>query len=631
MSLILNTVPGFCDQPSGVLDAGDPAIGMLLNRISQNANFGMARFEVFQAEYHDGDTVVLPTSTIDGYTYGRDECQYLWALRSTANASTHFLTGPGSLWFCSWLVDQATGDVFCNEHYRTSGSDSQKTSDGTLLVFTIGQRQKDSLTISAPPEFSTHPDSDFAQDKPLTSLMLNNMNDASKFSAVAAECVYLGEFVHGDTVPLAVSPADGFEYERSQMKYFKSWRWTTGGDKFKHPDYADGQLHRMAAHVDPDTGDVSTVVIYQPKSGLFTSSDSVVTNDGRIAVWAFCQRQGSESIAEGDPVDVVDGDFPVMNDEGFLATNRTYILRFRAATILTPFTGDFSVGFKAAADGAAHVDTVVIKRTLAGDDTVVDTTTLGTNISIPAGTTVHTPAITYTFDDAHDYYVYVYHNTGDNFSSLAFSSNDTTADLAMFDNMGTGDLTAETTLSTLSGDTTWWLFHDLLFVSTGSPANDFEEIPIPTFFPGEVLKASTMLQLMHNIKEAARTPEFFGPTDYNDGDTVPLPTSELDGYTYGRDELVYLWDFRRSSDPETGLRLAELNAHVDQDGTVTVHVWRLTGGSGYYRTEDGQLNVLTIGMRSSVNAALDPPDEDEPDGADTQDSDDVETTFEVGS
>lgn len=631
MSLTLNTVPGFCDQPSGVLDAGDPALGILLNRISQNANFGMARLEVFQGEYKDGDTVALPTSTIDGYVYGRDELLYVWALRSTANFDTHFLTGPGALWFCAWLVDQTTGDVSCVEHYRTSGSDSAKTSDGKLLVFTVGQRQMSSLTISSPPELSTHPDSDFAQDKPLTSLLLNSMSDSSKFSAVAAEVVYMGEFVHGDTVPLAVSPADGFEYERAQMKYVKSWRWTTGGAKFKHPDYADGQLHRISSHVDPDTGEVSSVVIYQPKSGLFTSSDSVVTNNGRIAVWAFCQRQGSDSLSEGDPVDVVAGDFPVMNDEGFLSS-RTYVLQFKAASILTPFTGDFSVGFKAAADGDCHVDTVVLKRTLAGSTTVVDTVALGSNISIPAGTTVHTPAQTCSFDSSHDYYVYAYHNAGDNFSALAFTSNDTTADVCMFDNNGSGDLTGDTDVAAgKNGDTTWWLFHDLIFISSGSAADDFEEIPIPTFFPGEVLKASTMLQLEHNIKEAARTPEFFGPANYLDGDQVDLPVSPLDGYTYGRDELVYIWDFNKTSDPETGLRLAELVGHVDQDGNVSIHVWRLTGGSGYYRTQDGQLNILTIGMRSSVNDALDEPDEELPDGADVEDSDDFDTTFEVGS
>src|SRR5437016_4438624 len=125
MPFSLQNVPGFADVPDSALAAEKPALGVLIDRMSENAAFGMVRLEVFRGLYHDGDTVSLPVSTADGYNYSRSECLYAWGISSSVNPSSGWFSGPDCLWWCAWLVDQTNGSVSCVEWYRRSGDHDQ--------------------------------------------------------------------------------------------------------------------------------------------------------------------------------------------------------------------------------------------------------------------------------------------------------------------------------------------------------------------------------------------------------------------------------------------------------------------------------------------------------------------------
>jgi hypothetical protein len=92
-----------------------------------------------------------------------------------------------------------------------------------------------------------------------------------------------------------------------------------------------------------------------------------------------------------------------------------------------------------------------------------------------------------------------------------------------------------------------------------SLASSFTELDPSFFFPGETLRASTLTTIEDNINEAILSPEFFGPTSYNDGDTVPTPTSPVDGYAYSRSEMTVVITGRH--DESDGLASAASAVH----------------------------------------------------------------------
>jgi hypothetical protein len=438
MGLTLSFPPGYSDLQDSSLVADSPAFGISIGKIYGNSVFGMARTEVFPSgPYQNGDTVPLPVSTIDGYAYSRSELIYVWTIQNTVNKSTGWISAGDSLWYCQWLVDQSTGQVFCDEWYSKSGliPFPSHTNDGTLTVYTIAQRQLTTLTMAASPSYSGITGSWIAQDKPFSQQLAQGLNDDAKFSVVKGEIFYLGEFHNGSTVPQPVSPADGHTYAYAECNFMFSWRWTTNGSnsQLTQPAVAGGQLGPLQASINASTGAVSTSVGYLDFAGNLTS-----TNDGRIAVFAFCKRSS------------------------------------------TP-------------------------------------------------------------------------------SSLA------------------------------------------------SVANLFAELSFDNFMPGSVLPFDTVTQqIVDDILEAILTPEFFGPTTHQDGDTVSLPVSTVDGYTYSRSELFYVWTFTDTTNAAgTHLRMASFGGAVHETtGVVQLYGYRLPPGSNY-TPEDAtkpRISVITVARRAAAAA-----------------------------
>jgi hypothetical protein len=292
---LLELIPGFSDLPDSVLEANDPAFALHVGEIAFNATFGMVRCEVFACPCKHGAIVELPVSCWDGYKYSRSELTYLWAVQSSLDPSTNWISGPDSLWFANWNVDQDTGQVFSEEWYeRSSAADSRlaaKSNDGQLLVFTIGQRQKDAMIMAQAASYTAIDESKIAIDKPVTQDLMQQLNQTAKFSCVNSEVFYLGEYTNGQTVTLKVSPVDGYVYSMAECKFIHAWRWTASGSSYVQPPGADEQAAPFQASISA-SGVVSITVKFSTNGGEDVITE---TNFGRIAAFAFCTRSATPS------------------------------------------------------------------------------------------------------------------------------------------------------------------------------------------------------------------------------------------------------------------------------------------------------------------------------------------------
>jgi hypothetical protein len=445
-SLHLQNIPGFSDLPSTALAADQPAFGLHVEQISDNAAFGMVALEVFQGFYVHGDTVPLPVSGVDGYIYSRSECLYLWAVAYSTNPQSNWITGPDSLWFCNWDVDQTTGDVFSEEWYRRSGNhmNQQKSNDGILQVWTIAQRRRTTLAMTSTAAYDAITAGWIATDEPLSQQLAQGLNDDAKFATVSTEVFYMGEFVNGDTVPLPVSPVDGYTYSYAEIAFQFAWRWTTLNSAYVQPPITSWpfvgieQLGPFFASINASTGAVSVSVdwIYNGGEDLIN-----LTTYGRIAVFAFCRRSATP------------GTLPL--------------------------------------------------------------------------------------------------------------------------------------------------------------ASSFTELDPSFFFPGETLRASTVQKISDNINEAILTPEFFGPTTYKNGDTIPLPTSPVDGYSYSNSEITMIWSWSDTTN-QTGshLRLPLFTCTINPTTRlVTLQTWRLPPGGPYVDDDNTRcrINVIVVAHRQANHGTVTAP------------------------
>jgi len=80
--LTLSSIPGFTDLPDSELVGDKPLTDEIMVAVNQNAKWAAIRTEHFQGYYAEGETVGLPTSLVDGYTYTRPELRYEWSYYS---------------------------------------------------------------------------------------------------------------------------------------------------------------------------------------------------------------------------------------------------------------------------------------------------------------------------------------------------------------------------------------------------------------------------------------------------------------------------------------------------------------------------------------------------------------------
>lgn len=105
----------------------------------------------------------------------------------------------------------------------------------------------------------------------------------------------------------------------------------------------------------------------------------------------------------------------------------------------------------------------------------------------------------------------------------------------------------------------------------------------------------------------ARTEVFSGV--YKNGDTVLLPISPIDGYAYSRDELMYFWTVRNSTNPTSlwmsgadSLFYEEWNVNQQTGNVFSAEWYRRSGNhADITPTNDGKLQVWTIAQRQLAN------------------------------
>lgn len=600
----LKTPPGFSDIDETKLLAGGVVHSLKLNQIAQNAALGMVRPEFFYSTQVNGDTVETPISPVDQYQYQRDELIYVYTPYTSFDPDTGWTGADGILFYLQWDVDPLTGVVTSVEYYHPTGNNPvNKSNDGQLIVLTIAQRASDGVKMTIPPGISNVDLSLFGVDKPVTQTMMQTLAKNSKFAAVKAEVFYCGEFVNGQKVPPPVSSVDGYQYRYDECKFMSSWLWTTNPNYFGPPPMATAsggnanggwsQINYLQAAVDT-SGNVTTAVHFYNNGDIDPSTaPNGSTVFGRLRVYVFCQR--SKGPYFGVPA---------------LATNSapqvgTVSVVMSVAAPAGTTTGNLNVSFKASSVASLSISKAVIKRTLHGSDAVIDTTNLlfsgSASKVVLAGTEATSDTVaSWTFDAAHDYYIVVAYTGSFSYTPLVGVTNFNTP---LISNVIGSDVTGSTTVSGMSivnDPTTWRIFSALRLTIVGDTvADEFFEIPITNFVPGQPLTANTMTQLAQNVKEGAYAIEFFGPTSRVHGDTVALPTSPTDGYTYSRKELLYIWQWHDTGNPI--IRLFAMGASIDSSGLVNLMVWHCKEGGPPQTSNTGaSIDVITIGVRESI-------------------------------
>lgn len=598
----LSTPPGFSAVDETKLVAGAIAHSIVLDQISQNGEFGMVRPEFFYTIQTNGDTVPLPVSPVDGYNYVADECYYMWTPLTTFDASTGWVSQSGILFYCQWSVDQDTGAVTCQEYYHPDGNTPVTSStDGQLLVLTIAQRARGALGLTVPPGLAELPFASIVEDAPLTQSLMQTLAINSKFAAVKAEVIYMGEFVNGQTVPQPISPEDQYVYSYAEVMFMSCWKWTTEPNAFAPPPMAtanggnaDGgwsQLNELQASVG-GTGLVNCQVFFNNHGVIDPSAaDNGGIAYGRLVVFAFCQRVKGPSF--GIPT--------LSNPIGYQSSPESNIVKI---TNPRSISGNLSVGLLSGSS-SMNVSKLVIKKCATGSTTVLTTSTFTFSGSDSVAITgyLQSDQLSYSFEEGYDYYLILVYSGGFSYSLLEGVANLNTPPIGYV----SGDQSGVTTIPAFSFSITWGGIASII-MSIVDPvlADEFVEVPFDNFAPGQPLLASAVEQIARNVQEGCYAVEFFGPTNHVNGDTVALPTSPADGYEYTRAELFYIWNWHDTG--TAGTRLFGFGASISEAGVVTTNVWHVPSGSpptdygqGGSEPADGSIDVLVIAVRSGLN------------------------------
>lgn len=151
-----------------------------------------------------------------------------------------------------------------------------------------------SLTLTSQPGFTDIAESAFDAGNAASATNMKALNANAKFGAVRCE-QFWGYYKHGETVQLPVSPADGYAYERSELRYSWSFYWTgappssalngTQTPPSRGATGGAGMLLQMGANVNQSTGAVECSVSYYVHNGSQTD-----TNDGILMVLVHALR-----------------------------------------------------------------------------------------------------------------------------------------------------------------------------------------------------------------------------------------------------------------------------------------------------------------------------------------------------
>jgi hypothetical protein len=160
------------------------------------------------------------------------------------------------------------------------------------------------LTFSSVPGFNDIADSAIAGNQPLTDDSLLKISHNAKFAAVRCECIFMGYYGAGDTVPTPTSPVDGYAYSRAECSFI----WMIYTNRSRAEPYTPGQQYpppisdsqpQNGLYNFPGGWDINdlTGVITLRTSYYSGGGAEVVNTDGVIKVFCIAQRS-SVSVAD---------------------------------------------------------------------------------------------------------------------------------------------------------------------------------------------------------------------------------------------------------------------------------------------------------------------------------------------
>lgn len=151
------------------------------------------------------------------------------------------------------------------------------------------------MFIATQPGFFDLDDSQVATAALVADDTILKLNHDSKFGIVRCEIIFMGYYIHGNTVGVPQSPVDGYNYQQSEVQYIArlvSTRVPAIGfqeGQESPPGIASGQVgadYYFNFDIDDFTGKVSISRSYFQQGKL----PETVNTDGVVKVTAVCQR-----------------------------------------------------------------------------------------------------------------------------------------------------------------------------------------------------------------------------------------------------------------------------------------------------------------------------------------------------
>lgn len=432
------------------------------------------------------------------------------------------------------------------------------------------------LTLKLPPGYSDLSDSVLVFDQPALGIDVAKIYTNAAFGMVRPE-IFVGVYKNGDTVPTPVSPIDGYFYTRDELNYV----WTVHNSVDPASGWITGRdsLYYAAWLVEQTTGQVFSEEWYR-RSGSHGEINH--TNDGDLWVWTIATRIKNFLVMASSPTysaisaDWIGTDDPLSQQ---LAQGMNDDAKFSVVNHEIIYLGEFTHG----------------------------------NIV----STAVSPADGYHYGYGEMHFMFSWRWT---FGSAVYEAPPMT-----YGQMGpfTGSVSSVGLVSLAEDfiDNDGNLFtvnvgRIAVFafcVRSGTPAslplsNSFTELSYDFFMPGSTLRASTVQSIVNDIQEAILTPDFFGPTTHQNGDTIALPTSTVDGYVYSRVELTYVWTWSDTTDASgSNLRLASFHGKIDPvSGLVTLGTYRLPPGGPYVVGDSTlpRISVIIVARRQAELPAV---------------------------
>jgi hypothetical protein len=433
------------------------------------------------------------------------------------------------------------------------------------------------ITLSQPPGFVDLPDSVLAPEGFALGLHFQRILGNAKFGLVRPE-FFQGTYNHGQTVALPVSPVDGYAYERDELVYLWSYLWTGAATQDRLVS-GKGSIWYFGVNVDQTTGVVSSYIKYRQSDNSYFS----MTNDGWVQVVTIGVRRKTSMIATGAAwTEIADSTFA--QD--------------------APMTGPLATAMNQAAKAAA----------LSFESIYMGEFVHGQQIPQPVSPV---DGHTYAYTDVQFAYSWRWTTEPNAFQDPTWVST------GLF-HVGLNQLHRIAASIDATGNVTLNVVH---YDSGEQPTNNgritvvalcqrkptlsalaptFADLSEDLLSAGDAARYDVLRLISDTIKAAAVRPEVFIGT-YLNGQTVPVPTSTIDGYTYDRSELFYVTEWATTA-PETDIRIQSFSVNVDPlTGLVKSVVYRLHDGGRFVTTTDGTTRVWTIAMRGHQALAIDDP------------------------